>query len=86
MSSWLAPLTATHIPTMTNADSSTMEGQESANQSRDSPEYIRDMFNTEANLLHPHLQGNASLLADTSRTPSPRAPYNVNGVTVSLRL
>jgi hypothetical protein len=71
---------------MTNQDPSTMEGKESAKRNSDSPEYIRDkydMFISEANLLHPHLQENAELLPDTPRSPSPKMVYNTNGLMVS---
>lgn len=74
---------------MTNADPSTMEDEESANRNSGSPDYIRDkydIFNSEANLLHPHLQENAGLLLHTPRLPSPKAVYNSNGVMVSCIL
>jgi hypothetical protein len=63
-----------------------MEDEESANQNSDSPDYIHDkydMFNSEANLLHPHLQENTELLSDTPRSPSPKVAYNTNGLMVS---
>lgn len=71
---------------MTNKDPSTMEDEESAKRNSDSPEYIRDkydMFISEANLLHPHLQENTELLPDTPPSPSPKVAYNTNGLMVS---
>jgi hypothetical protein len=89
MSSLLPQLNTAHVPNMTNADPSTMEDEESANRNDDFPEYIRDkydMFNSEANLLHPHLQENAGLLPVTPHSPLTKAVYNTNAVMVSYTL
>jgi hypothetical protein len=89
MSSWLPALNVTHVPTMTNADPSTMDDEGSANRNSVSPDYIHDkydIFNSEANLLHPHLQENAGLLPNVPRCPSPKAVYTSNGVMVSCIL
>jgi hypothetical protein len=89
MSSWLPALNPVHIPTMTNADPSTMEDEEPANRNDDSPEYIRDkydMFSSEANLLNAHLQENAGLVPVLPHSPPPKAAYNTNPVTVSYTL
>jgi hypothetical protein len=71
---------------MTNKDPSTMEDEGSANRNSNSPDYIRDkydMFISEANLLHPHLQEATDLLPDTPGSPSPKAASNTNGLMVS---
>jgi hypothetical protein len=86
MYSWLPALNTTHVPTMTNKDPSTMEDEESANRNSDSPEYIRDkydIFISETNLLHPHLQEGTEILSDTPRSPSPKVAYSTNGLMVS---
>jgi hypothetical protein len=63
-----------------------MEDEGSAIRNSDSPDYIRDkydMFISEANLLHPHLQEATDLLSDTPRSPSPKTASNTNGLMVS---
>jgi hypothetical protein len=86
MSSRLPALNITHVPAMTNKDPSTMEDERSANRNSDSPKYIRDkydMFISEANLLHPHLQETTDLLSDTPLSPSHKVACNTNGLMVS---
>jgi hypothetical protein len=66
-----------------------MQDEGSADRNSGCTDYIRDkydIFNSEANLLHPHLQENAGLIPHTARLPSPKAVYNSNGVMVSYML
>ena len=81
---------AAHSATMTNTEVSNMDECERRNGHRGSPRYNREkynMYSTEPNLLHPHMQENLVLMPEITRSPSPKSDhmsnYNNNGFMVS---